>query len=188
MPKYQPISVPVPLEASASDLVDIRWSKDRLGADFIVPDDNARLLRVTFDRQCIVRLLDEMPLSTEQDDGPTEGLAAENFAYVVEGSAFARTQSETWKEVFPSAKHYRFITGWTCMDVLSSASPSFELINRPSDDEVHAAARILDREGRSHGWWPKAIAACDDLDPIAKDELSALVERMLAAAARERSN
>ena len=103
-------------------------------ADFIIPDDNVHLLRVTFDRQCIVRLLDEMPLSTETDDGPVEGLVPEHFAYRIEGAAFSRTQSEGWKEVQKVVQapvtHYRFVTGWACMDVLSSAVPDFEIVMR----------------------------------------------------------
>jgi hypothetical protein len=132
MPKYQPIGVPVPLKASVSDLVDFRWDTKGIRADFIIPGDNAHLLRVIFDRECIVRLLDEMPLSTEDDDSATEGLVPENVAYIVEGAVFSRTQSEAWKLANPSTTHYRFITGWTCMDVLSSAVPSFGLVDRSS--------------------------------------------------------
>jgi len=186
MPNYQPVSVPVPIKASISDLVGFRWSTKGISADFIIPGDDAHLLRVAFDQQCIVRLLDEMPLSTEDDDGPIEGLVSENFAYIVEGAIFSRTQSDAWKAAFPTATHYRFVTGWACMDVLSSAAPSFKLVTRSSDDEVQAAARVLDREGRFHGWWPKTTAAYDDLDSIGKDEFSAIVERMLMAAAHIR--
>ncbi|HEV2674247.1 MAG TPA: hypothetical protein VGV37_06865 [Aliidongia sp.] len=187
MPKYQPISVPVPLKASVSDLVDFRWGTAGISADFIIPGNNTHLLRVAFDRQCIVRLLDEMPLSTENDDGPTAGLVSENFAYIVEGSVFSRIQSDAWKIALPSATHYRFVTGWACMDVLSSSVPSFVLVARSSVDEVQAAARVLDRDGRFHGWWPKTTAAYDDLDPIGKDEFESVVERMLMAAARTRN-
>ena len=187
MSKYQPISVPVPLKASASELVDFRWGTTGVSADFIIPGDDAHLLRVAFDRQCIVRLLDEMPLSTEDDDGPTVGLVSENFAYIVEDAVFSRTQSDAWKIAVPSATHYRFITGWACMDVLSSSVPSFVLVARSSVDEVQAAARVLDREGRFHGWWPQATAAYDELDPIGKDEFEAIVERMLMAATRTRN-
>ncbi len=130
MPKYEPIDAGIPLKASASDLVAFRWKTDGITADFAVPGDNAHVLRVAFDRDCIVRLLDEMPLSTEDDDTPNEGLVSEHFAYRLEGARFAREQSPAWRHVFEPVKHYRFITGWACMDVLSSANPTFSVVDR----------------------------------------------------------
>ena len=93
MPRYSPIDTGVPLQASKSDLASLQWSTNSIAADFILPDDETRLLRVSFDRQCIIRILDEMPLSTEEDDTPNEGLVSEHFAYWLEGAAFARLQS-----------------------------------------------------------------------------------------------
>jgi hypothetical protein len=68
----------------------------------------------------------------------------------------------------------------TSLTVLSGPSA------RPNDAEIDAAARVLDREGRDHGWWPASIATYDELDPIGKDEFGAIVERMLIAAAQAR--
>jgi hypothetical protein len=130
MPKYEPITSGVPLKASASDLIAFRWEVNGISADFLIPDDDAHALRVSFDRQCIVRLLDEMPLSTEDDDTPNEGLVPEHFAYRLEGARFARLQSETWKEISAPVTHYQFVTGWGCMDVLSGGSPSFSVVPR----------------------------------------------------------
>jgi hypothetical protein len=73
-------------------------------------------------------LLDEMPLSTEHQPTKIEGLVSRHFAYRVEGSTFADTQSEAWKTV-SGACHYEFITGSGCMDVLAGAEPSFEVVN-----------------------------------------------------------
>jgi hypothetical protein len=81
MPIYHPIDTGVPLQASASDLALFEWSKNGLIVDFILPADESHVLRVSFDRECIVRLLDEMALSTEDDDSAREGLVHENFAY-----------------------------------------------------------------------------------------------------------
>jgi hypothetical protein len=127
MPKYTPIHIDMTFKASLSDLVGFQWKTDGIIADFMLPDDNAHDLRVTFDRACIVRLLDEMPLSTEHDLDQAYGMIAEHFAYRVEGSSFAETQSSTWKLINAPAVHYRFATGWTCMDVLSAATPAFNL-------------------------------------------------------------
>jgi len=71
-----------------------------------------------------------MPLSTEEDDTPNEGLVAEHFAYRLEGAAFVRLQSWAWKEVNAPVTHYQFVTGWTCLDVLTAATPAFAVIRR----------------------------------------------------------
>jgi hypothetical protein len=130
MPKYSPLDAGVPLRASLSDLAALHWETNGIAADFVLPDDDAHLLRVSFDRQCIIRILDEMPLSTEEDDTPNEGLVPEHFAYLLQGAAFARLQSVAWKEVNAPVKHYQFVTGWACLDVLTSAAPVFATVRR----------------------------------------------------------
>jgi hypothetical protein len=60
---------------------------------------------------------------------------------------------------------------------------------RPTDAEVEAAARALDKAGRHHHWWSKTIKPYDEfakIDPIAKDEFEAIVERILLAASDAR--
>jgi len=127
MPTYKPLAHGYDVRASQSDLVNMSWTPTRIAADFLVPGEVACLLRVGFDRPCIVRRLDEMPLSTE-DDGPVTGLVSEHLAYEVDGASFARTQSEAWKLACGPVAHFRFVTGWTCMDVLSAARPIFRLV------------------------------------------------------------
>jgi hypothetical protein len=130
MPKYEPLDAGVSLKSSGSDLVAFQWRTNGISADFSLPHDEAHLLRVSFDRPCIVRLLDEMPLSTEEDETPSEGLVSEHFAYRLNGARFARTQSEAWREVSGPVTHYQFVTGWACMDVLSSGTPTFSIVAR----------------------------------------------------------
>jgi hypothetical protein len=130
MARYEPIDPGVPISASRSDLFAFEWQVNGITADYILPDDDEHALRVSFDQPCIVRLLDEMPLSTEEDDSPDEGLIAEHFAYRLDGARFAHLQSQAWKEVSGPVTHYRFITGWCCMDVLSGGNPSFLVVAR----------------------------------------------------------
>ncbi|MBA9071484.1 hypothetical protein FHR71_005264 [Methylobacterium sp. RAS18] len=111
-------------------MLAIQWKTAGIIADFILPGSATQALRVSFERQCIVRLLDEMPLSTEEDDTPNEGLVPGHFAYRVEGARFARMQSEAWKEVNKPVSHYLFVTGWGCLDVVSSGKPTFSLVDR----------------------------------------------------------
>jgi hypothetical protein len=128
VPRYFPIDVGVKLDCAQSDLLAIDWKENRLSADFILPGVEGHALRVRFNRPTIVRLLDEMPLSTEQQPTKDEGRVPRHFAYRVEGSTFEETQSWAWKEVHKPVCHYQFVTGWGCMDVLSGVSPSFEVI------------------------------------------------------------
>lgn len=72
MADYEPIDPGVQIKASLSDLVAFRWETTSVEADFIIPDDD-RLISIRFDGQCIVRLLDEMPLSTEDTARQTQG-------------------------------------------------------------------------------------------------------------------
>jgi hypothetical protein len=130
MPTYEAIETGIPLRAVASDLIAFEWKTNGITADFILPNDDAHALRVSFDRPCIVRLLDEMALSTEEEDTTNEGLVPNHFAYRLEGARFSRSQSETWKEVYGPLTHYQFVTGWGCMDVLSGGSPSFSVVSR----------------------------------------------------------
>ncbi len=120
----------VPLRASASDLIAFDWKERGIKADFSLSHDDEHALRISFDSPCIVRLLDEMALSTENDSTPNEGLISEHFAYRMEGARFAQIQSEIWKYVAAPVSHYRFVTGAACMDVLSSGAPSFSIVAR----------------------------------------------------------
>jgi hypothetical protein len=134
MADYEPIDPGVPIQASMSDLIAFRWKTNNVEADFGVPGDDEQVLRVSFDNQCIVRLLDEFSLSTEDNGGKNAGLVPVHFAYRVRDAAFERMQSSAWREISGDLKHYQFVTGWACMDVLSSAEPSFTLIKRPKAD------------------------------------------------------
>jgi len=133
MPIYEPLDIGIALMASRSDLSNFRWETNAIVADFFIPDSPAQMLRVTFDGQCIVRLLDEMPLSTEDDPVTRHGMIPENFAYRVKGDPFARQQSPTWLEIMAPVMHYRFVTGWACMDVLSGTAPRFGVVERQQD-------------------------------------------------------
>ena len=62
---------------------------------------------------------------------------------------------------------------------------------RPTDAEVEAAARVLDKAGRHHHWWPETNRPYDEFaktDPIAKSEFEGLVEQMLMAASEAKRN
>jgi len=128
LPKMIPIAVVSNIVASRSDMLDFRWESGAIKATFVIPDNVDQVLQVSFSSQCIVRILDEMPLSTEMDDSADEGLVPEHFAYRVEDALFFRTQSEAWKFCIRTPVHYRFVTGRTCLDVVTSGEPSFSVV------------------------------------------------------------
>ena len=99
VPRYFPIDAGATFDCAQSDILAISWRADRISADFILPGIEERALRICFNAPTIVRLLDEMPLSTEGGT-KNEGLVPRHFAYRVEGSTFADTQSDAWKLVF----------------------------------------------------------------------------------------
>jgi hypothetical protein len=87
-------------------------------------------LRVAFPRVEITRTIDEIPLSTEEDE-KWVGLKAEHFAYEVVDAHFWRSQSDV--RVHKDLKHYVFITGWSCLDVISRHPPTFSIVDVPED-------------------------------------------------------
>jgi hypothetical protein len=126
MPKYTPIDITPRIRSSLSDVIEFRWIERReITADLIIPDDPKYALRVRFEKVEIVRILDEMPLSTEPKETANEGLVPDHLAYLGDGATFWLTQSDALKTVRPLLRHYRFITGWTCIDVISETSPTF---------------------------------------------------------------
>ena len=130
MPKYVPVPIPCALKCTYSDILEIQFKVNGVRATFIIPERPEAALEVTVAGAAIVRLVDEMPLSTEEDDSPNEGLVADHFAYRVEGAAFFRMQSESWKAIHAPCAHYRFITGWTCLDVVTKTEPQFAIVVR----------------------------------------------------------
>lgn len=86
------------------------------------------MLRVVFSQTCIVRLLDEFYLSTEDGAGDKVGLIPNHFAYRVEGARLRQDESLVWKT--SNLDHYQFVTGSTCLDVLCGGTPKFMVVPR----------------------------------------------------------
>jgi hypothetical protein len=131
VPKYIPLDLRISIKASQSDLLEFKWIKNGIVAYFIIPDDKKNALRIDFDRVEIIRILDEMPLSTESET-QNEGLVRDHIAYLVQDSSFWQNQSDAFKQVHKAVQHYRFITGWTCLDVISGSEPRFAIAPVPT--------------------------------------------------------
>jgi hypothetical protein len=128
VPKYSLIEQPIAIKTSLSDLIKLVLKGGALVADFLVPGDDQHALRVQFERVEIIRTLDEMALSTETEGTPNEGLLTEHFAYLVDGALFWNQQSDAFKIVHAKARHFRFITGWTCLDVIAAGEPKLSVV------------------------------------------------------------
>ena len=137
MPKYTPLTIEPAISCGKTTMVFMASASFRLVADFVIPDDEEQLLRIRFDSIQIARVLDEMPLHTEEGIG--EGIVPHHFGYLVEGSRFWNSQSEamTMAPYAEALRHYRFFTGETCLDVIANREPRFEIVN--ADDESERA-------------------------------------------------
>lgn len=110
-----------------TNLVDLSYKAGAIIADFACWDDDPHWLRVQFPRVEIIRVLDEMPLSTEQNWEAATGDVAGHFAYRVEGAHFWLSQSEAFRSAYSNCSHYLFVTMDTCLDVISAEAPTFSL-------------------------------------------------------------
>ncbi|MEA3016423.1 MAG: hypothetical protein QOI38_1145 [Sphingomonadales bacterium] len=126
MIRFLPLDVGVAIDAVASDLIGFDWQNR--SADFVIPGNEDQVLRIHFETDVIVRMLDEMPLSIESDSSAEEGREPHHFAYKVEGAPFAENRPEAWGEVFGPMNHFQFVTGWGCLDVLTRGEPAFEVV------------------------------------------------------------
>lgn len=79
----------------------------------------------------VLRTLDDAHWSTEQEE-PCYGITPDHFAYTVEGARFWKAQSALITDQGrrrPHLQHYAFLTGWTCLDVISDQRPVFTVLS-----------------------------------------------------------
>jgi hypothetical protein len=116
---YVPIEYPGEPAAHlpGCDLDRVHWRTSWFAADFAVL--RFGLLRVSFAGEFIVTFLDEVFLAGEQ----ANGLVANHFAYAVDG--FDSSLAKSFRE---PPKCFRFLTGFTCMEVLAANAPHFEVV------------------------------------------------------------
>jgi hypothetical protein len=126
MLKYEPIDIAGDVDCLLIDLLSFSW-EDGI-ATFGLPGE--RVLRVLFPGEVIVRMLDELALSTEDSPSERHGRVPHHFAYRVFDAPFLHIQSQVWREVNSDAgpvMHYQFVTGGGCLDVLCSCEPEFDI-------------------------------------------------------------
>lgn len=129
--RYTPFDVFQNFTCTGMELYELRHSYLRDGkpltAYFSLPTGDD-LLEIRFSDADVVRVLDELLLSTEEYGIELIGEKPYHFAYRVENSRFFLSQSELYREQSRDAVHYRFITGGACLDVLTKFAPNFALV------------------------------------------------------------
>jgi hypothetical protein len=122
--RYIPIEMPIKFQINRSNLLKLNYDLQELVADFRIPSDETRLVRVSFEKIETFRVVDEALLSDEHGSVPYEGILDDHMAYEVENGYFKKVQSSLI-DLSPTAhKQYQFITGWMCLDVISSVAPT----------------------------------------------------------------
>lgn len=127
MPKFEPLDIPAGFQADDCEASEIRWDTAGFDVLFVKPSNSLLRMRADFELECIIRIQSEFALSTEEEEGETEGIVPLHLAYRVQGGKFLKSQSAAWIQAH-QPKHYLFITPGACIDVLSAAEPKFKIV------------------------------------------------------------
>lgn len=133
MALYLALPLDAPIQSSASDIISLCSDGNAITAMFIVPHDDTQALRVHFRDSYVMRMCDEHVLNLEDAPKSNAGLVAEHFLYEVEGADFWLCQPAI-RESYRGAKHFRCVTGWTCLDVIADDPPTVTVVPRDSMD------------------------------------------------------
>jgi hypothetical protein len=136
MPIFKPIFTGLTIRQDSCDLVDLNWQgPGRLSADFLTFSDQGEkssMVRVTFDRCVLARIIEEFVYSLDGDE-PATGIHTAGFAYAVEGCPLL--DSHCLPDVIQAAslnelRQFDFISLNTCLQVISNKSPHFQLVEK----------------------------------------------------------
>lgn len=120
MPRWIPLDLPEPIEATNCSLAAVRMKDRTLGVDIKV---GSAMLRAVF-RDCVVtRVLEDASI---QDAERTENEIARpnQLAYQLQRSWFIETYPQAGNDV----KHFRLIMPDASVDVLTRAAPKFTML------------------------------------------------------------
>jgi len=134
MPVFKPIFTGLAIRQDSCDLIDLNWqSPARLCADFSTFSDQSEkssIVRVTFDRCVLARIVEEFVYSLDGDE-PDIGIQTSGFAYTVEGSPFLNSLPEAIQAShLNELRQFDFISLNTCLQVISNKPPHFQLVEK----------------------------------------------------------
>jgi hypothetical protein len=130
---YHPIDFDLEIRATSADIHHLEMSSEQeSGANkltaYISVEGWSGFVRVTFPHVDIFRVIDDVHLPLEENDMLTVGQVSNHFAYLIEGSPFWAAQREVFEAVLPGATHHRFVTGGSCLDVISREQPEISCV------------------------------------------------------------
>lgn len=126
MPKYTALKASGEFSAFDLELSRSLWTTGTSFIEYTHQATNA-LLRVTFKKAEIIRIVDDLALLDEEDDS-TEGVGPKFFGYSVVGAAFWKANAATIAKSEKPMTHYRFITLNSSVDIIASSAPHFRTL------------------------------------------------------------
>lgn len=123
LPRYIPLEVKPIASALDWDLARVLWAPVNLYAEFLLAPKNLRL-RINFPKVTVYRVIDDLEMLDSEYDANV-GIEYRHFGYQVEGAAFWRDNINHIKRVGSPQAHYRYITGNSCVDVISVYEPHY---------------------------------------------------------------
>lgn len=129
--RYYPMDFDLQAGAVFADIIRIVMElisgSNVMKAHFFVPGQS-EFVKVYFPHVDIFRVIDDMHLPFEEMDILTTGHVSDHFVFRVEGAPFWASQQELLQDLRPETKHFRFVTGGSCLDVISCHEPVIEWV------------------------------------------------------------
>lgn len=131
--RYVPLDFDLRVPCTAAEMYRLEMvcgpenEGNRLVADFSV-GESSQYVRVDFPHVEIVRVIDEVYIPLEEAAAKVVGHIAGHFAYRIVGSSFWAPQREAFQVYLPGSEHYLFVTGGSCLDVISRFEPSISWV------------------------------------------------------------
>jgi hypothetical protein len=135
---YHPIAFDLRIEATSAEIHRLEMScnaedgANRL-TTYISVAGQSGFVRITFPHVDIFRVIDDVQLPLEESDRLRVGHVTNHFAYLIEGSPFWAAQREVFEAVLPGSAHHRFVTGGSCLDVISREQPEISCVPAVQD-------------------------------------------------------
>ena len=125
MPSYTPIQVPVAAEIPDVSLLVSGW---KAGTFFVDLEVGKQTVRASFRDPFSSRILTNVRIE-RLEAGEHQGLRRRYFAYSVLGADF---WYEHFNAMIDPVRHFRFVAGVNCVDVLSKETPVILVVSKGS--------------------------------------------------------
>lgn len=126
MPLYVALEIEPKFNASDLELARTLWTPQQSFLEYICAKTRGNL-RIAFQKVEIIRIIDDFS-TLDLDSTPAKGMVPNHFGYIVTGAAFWNANADTIESGERLMSHYRFITGNSCVDIISSATPHYRVL------------------------------------------------------------